>query len=55
MGTAARLPVPVQLVAVPGGEAVLLALAAQIERARGWPRHAPDTTQVSSNHSPRRA
>jgi amidase len=41
MGTAAGMPVSVQLVAAPGGEQVLLALAAQIERARGWPRHAP--------------
>jgi amidase len=46
---AASVPVPagagqpgaVQLVAGPGGEPVLLALAAQIERARGWRRHAP--------------
>jgi len=35
------LPGAVQLVAAPGGEAVLLALAAQLERARGWRRHAP--------------
>jgi amidase len=45
---AASVPVPgrglpgaVQLVAALGREHVLLALAAQLERARGWPRHAP--------------
>lgn len=38
---AAGLPGSVQLVAAPGGESHLLALAAQLERARGWPRHAP--------------
>ncbi len=37
----AGLPGSVQLVAAPGREDVLLALAAQLERARGWPRHAP--------------
>jgi amidase len=37
----AGLPGAVQLVAAPGGEATLLALAAQIERARGWRRHPP--------------
>lgn len=37
----AGLPGSVQLVAAPGREAVLLALAAQLERARGWQRHAP--------------
>jgi amidase len=35
------LPGSVQLVAAPGGESVLLAVAAQLERARGWRRHAP--------------
>lgn len=35
------LPESVQLVAAPGGESTLLALAAQLERAHGWPRHAP--------------
>jgi amidase len=35
------LPGSVQLVAAPGGEPVLLSLAAQLERARGWARHAP--------------
>jgi len=41
---AAGLPGSVQLVAAPGRESVLLALAAQLERARGWPRHAPGYT-----------
>ncbi len=34
-------PVAVQLVAPPGGEARLLAVAAQLERANPWPRTAP--------------
>ena len=34
------LPVAVQLVAPPGGEARLLAVAAQLERVRPWPRTA---------------
>jgi amidase len=34
-------PLSVQLVAKPGGEAVLLAVAAQLERLRPWPRTAP--------------
>ncbi|GAA2896968.1 amidase [Streptosporangium fragile] len=34
-------PIGVQLVAAPGGEAQLLALAAQLEAAHPWPRHAP--------------
>lgn len=38
----AGLPGSVQLVAAPAGEAMLLGVAAQLERARGWPRHAPD-------------
>ncbi|HYB18126.1 MAG TPA: hypothetical protein VEF71_22040 [Streptosporangiaceae bacterium] len=38
---AAGLPGSVQLVAAPGGESVLLALAAQLESAGGWRRHAP--------------
>jgi amidase len=36
------LPVGVQLVARPGGERKLLELAAQLESARPWPRHAPE-------------
>ena len=35
-----RLPGAVQLVAPPGGEQLLLALAAQIERLQPWPRYA---------------
>ena len=35
-------PLGVQLVARPGGEQRLLALAAQLETARPWPRHAPE-------------
>lgn len=35
-------PLGVQLVARPGRERTLLALAAQIEKARPWERHAPD-------------
>lgn len=35
-------PIGVQLVARPGGERLLLALAAQIESARPWARHAPE-------------
>lgn len=35
-------PIGVQLVARPGGERRLLELAAQIETARPWQRHAPD-------------
>jgi amidase len=35
-------PVGVQLVARPGGERLLLSLAAQIEAARPWARHAPE-------------
>jgi amidase len=35
------LPGAVQLVAAPGREQLLLSVAAQLERAAGWPRHAP--------------
>jgi amidase len=35
------LPLGVQLVAAPGGEALLLSLARQLETLRPWPRHAP--------------
>lgn len=41
-GTAGRgMPGSVQLIAAPGGEAKLLAVAAQLEQAGGWPRHPP--------------
>jgi amidase len=35
------LPVGVQLAAAPGGEALLLSVARQLESLRPWPRHAP--------------
>jgi amidase len=37
-------PLTVQLVAPPEGEAVLLSLAAQLERERDWPAHTPPAT-----------
>jgi amidase len=43
------MPIGVQLVARPGSERLLLELAAQIEIARPWPRHAPDRQAVHSN------
>ena len=43
------MPAAVQLVATPGGERLLLALAAQLERAQPWPRHPP---AYSSNLRP---
>jgi amidase len=36
------LPLAVQLVAPPGGEAQLLAIAAQLQQLRPWPRLARD-------------
>jgi amidase len=45
---AATVPVPsdglpgaVQLITTPGREGLLLSLAAQLEKVRPWPRHAP--------------
>ncbi|HEX2904968.1 MAG TPA: amidase family protein [Jatrophihabitans sp.] len=38
------LPLAAQLVARPGGEAILLGLAAELERLRPWPRTAPAGT-----------
>jgi amidase len=41
-GTSADgLPLGVQLAAAPGGEALVLSLARQLETLRPWPRHAP--------------
>jgi len=39
--SAAGLPLGAQLAAAPGGEALLLSLARQLETLRPWPRHAP--------------
>jgi amidase len=39
--SSAGLPVGVQLVAAPGNEALILGLAAQLEAAHPWSRHAP--------------
>ncbi len=47
---AGGLPGSVQLVAAPGGEPVLLGLAAQLERARGWRRHAPAYADVDAGY-----
>lgn len=44
----AGLPGAAQLVAAPGREHLLLAVAAQLERARGWPRHAPAYANAGS-------
>ena len=35
------MPIGVQLIAAPGGESQLLALAGQLEAAHPWLRHAP--------------
>ncbi len=35
------MPIGVQLVAPPGGEALLLSVAQQLQTLRPWPRHAP--------------
>ncbi len=40
-GSVGGMPGSVQLVAAPGKEALLLAVAAQLEQAAGWRRHAP--------------
>ncbi|MGK4578895.1 amidase [Kitasatospora sp. HPMI-4] len=44
-GFAEHLPLSVQLVAPPGGERRLLALAAELEERRPWPRTAPDLSR----------
>lgn len=41
MHSTSRTPVAVQIVAPPGGERTVLAVAAELERRRGWQRHAP--------------
>jgi amidase len=41
------LPLGAQLAAAPGGEALLLAVARQLETLRPWPRHAPLEPQVA--------
>ncbi|MDH6283692.1 amidase [Prescottella agglutinans] len=41
MHSASRTPLAVQIVAPPGGERTVLAVAAELERRQGWPRHAP--------------
>jgi len=43
------MPLGVQLVARPGGERTLLELAAQIEAARPWPRHAPELLAAATS------
>jgi amidase len=35
------LPLSVQLVGPPGAERTILGVAAELERLRPWPRHAP--------------
>jgi amidase len=45
------LPLAVQLVATPGNEALLLGLAAQLERRRPWPRLAPGYTPAPPSPS----
>jgi amidase len=53
---ASGLPGSVQLVSAPGREDVLLAVAAELERAYGWSRHSPTYTEQaqarSSTHVP---
>ncbi len=41
MHSVSRTPLSVQIVAPPGGERTVLAVAAELERRQGWPRHAP--------------
>jgi amidase len=52
-GTSADgLPLGVQLAAAPGGEALLLSVARQLETLRPWPRHAPlDPVAASAQRS----
>ncbi|WP_430330689.1 amidase [Rhodococcus sp. ACT016] len=41
MHSGSRTPLAVQIVAPPGGEQTVLAVAAELERRQGWRRHAP--------------
>ncbi|WP_241665941.1 amidase [Prescottella subtropica] len=41
MHSHSRTPLGVQVVAPPGGETTVLAVAAELERLRRWPRHCP--------------
>jgi len=43
------MPMGVQLVARPGRERLLLEVAAQLERARPWQRHAPEYRAESAD------
>ena len=47
--TADGFPLGVQVVAPRGGESLILALAAQLERLRPWPRHAPMAERISAS------
>jgi amidase len=52
-GTSADgLPLGVQLAAAPGGEALLLSVARQLETLRPWPRHAPLDPVAASAQRP---
>jgi amidase len=46
--TAGGFPLGVQVVAPRGGEALILALAAQLEQLRPWPRHAPMAERIAA-------
>ena len=51
-GTSADgLPLGVQLAAAPGGEALVLSVARQLETLRPWPRHAPLAAAVPPQRS----
>jgi amidase len=47
--TAEGFPIGLQLVAARGGEALILALAKQLEELRPWPRHAP-MAEIEGEH-----
>ncbi|MGI8608261.1 MAG: amidase [Candidatus Dormibacteria bacterium] len=46
--TADGFPLGVQVVTTQGGEELVLSIAAQLERLRPWPRHAPMAERVSA-------